>query len=116
MASNTAADLLGRLGDVETRYYLERLPKEHAERIVELLRYPGDTVGGIMTNEVVSVPACFTVKEARLVLPDRLKVPDFVHLIYLVDDDQTRTLRGAASLRDIVMADENKRMEEIMNP
>ena len=116
MAPNTAADLLGRLGDVETRYYLERLPKERAERIVELLRYPEDTVGGIMTNEVVSVPTGLTVREARLVLRDRLKVPDFVHLIYLVEDDETRTLRGAASLRDIVMADENKRMEEIMNP
>ena len=116
MAPNAAADLLGRFGDVETRYYLERVPRQRAERIVELLRYPEDTVGGIMTNDVVSVPASFTVEEARLALRERLKRPDFAHFIYVVEDDQTRTLLGAASLRDIVMTKENKHMEEIMNP
>lgn len=116
MAPNAATDLLGRLGEVETRYYLERLPEQRAERIVELLRYPKDTVGGIMTNDVASVPSSFTVEQARLALRDRLKMPDFAHFIYVVADDQTRTLRGASSLRDIVMIKENKRMEEIMNP
>jgi magnesium transporter len=116
MAPNAAADLLGHFGDFETRYYLERLPEQRAEGIVELLRYPKDTVGGIMTNDVVSVPATFTVEQARLVLRDRLKMPDFAHFIYVVEDDQTRTLRGATSLRNIVMTNENKRVEEIMNP
>jgi CBS domain-containing protein len=116
MAPNAATDLFGRLGEVETRYYLERLPEERADRVVELLRYPKDTVGGIMTNDVVSIPTSFTVEQARIALRDRLKMPDFAHFIYVVADDQTRTLRGAASLRDIVMIKENKRMEEIMNP
>lgn len=117
MAPNAAADLLGRFGgDVETCYYLDRLPKQHGERIVELLRYPEDTVGGIMTNDVVSVRASITVKQARLALRDRLKMPDFAHFIYVVEDDQTRKLRGTVSLRDIVTAKENKHMEQIMNP
>ena len=115
IAPNAAADLLGRFSDVESCYYLERLPKQRSERIIELLRYPEDTVGGIMTNDVVSVPASFTVEQARFALRDRLKIPDFAHFIYVVEDDQTKTLRGAASLRDIVMANDNKRVEEIMN-
>ena len=115
IAPNAAADLLGRFSDVESCYYLERLPKQRSERIIELLRYPEDTVGGIMTNDVVSVPASFTVEQARFALRDRLKIPDFAHFIYVVEDDQTKTLRGAASLRDIVVANDNKRVEEIMN-
>ena len=36
------------------RAVLDRLPPEASARIVELLRYPEDTVGSIMTNDVLS--------------------------------------------------------------
>nr|MBA2586782.1 CBS domain-containing protein [Chthoniobacterales bacterium] len=46
----------------------------------------------------------------------RLKEPDFTYFIYLVEDDETRLLRGTISLRDFVMAEDEQRLEEIMNP
>src|SRR5216683_1298079 len=55
--SDIAADLVGRLDTPLAQCYLNRLPKPHSERIVDLLRYPEDTVGGIMTNDLVTVPA-----------------------------------------------------------
>ena len=33
------------------------MPKTQSERLIELLRYPEDTVGGIMTNDVISARA-----------------------------------------------------------
>ena len=60
------------------RCFLERLPRKQAERIIELLRYPGDTVGGMMTNDVVYVCGNLTVAEARDTLRAPLKNPDFV--------------------------------------
>ena len=53
MAPDIAADLMGRLQTQTMRRYLEHLPEKQCERIIELLRYPEDTVGGIMTNDVV---------------------------------------------------------------
>ncbi len=115
MAPDIAADLVGRLQTSTTRRYLERLPREQSERIIDLLRYPEDTVGGIMTNDVVFVRGSLTVAEARHELRERLKGPDFVFLIYVVDEDERRHLRGWISLRNLLTADDRQKLEEIMD-
>jgi CBS domain-containing protein len=114
MAPDAATDLLGRLPPETTKTCLDRLPAERSNRLLDLLRYPADTVGGIMTSDVVSLPMTLTIAEARLALRERLKEPDFTHFIYIVETDETRVLRGVSSLRDILMADDEKRLEEIM--
>jgi len=116
MAPNAAADLVGRLEPHQAQRYLNKLPPERGGRIVELLRYPEDTAGGIMTNEVVAVPGSLTVDEARQALGDQLTKPDFVYYVYIVGDEQTRRLRGVLTLRDFFLADEKRRLEEVMNP
>jgi magnesium transporter len=116
MAPDIAADLVGRLHSDMGLRYLQGLPKERSERIIQLLRYPEDTVGGIMTNDIVVLPARMSVKEARAALKDKLKEPDFIHFIYVVDDEQARRLRGVITLRDILIADDEQRLKEILNP
>jgi len=116
MAPDLAADLVGRLQTTTMRSYLERLPKLQGERVVELLRYPEDSVGGMMTNDIVFVPAHLTVAEARAALREPLKRPDFVSLVYIVEDEQTRRLRGVISLRSLLTADDEQRLGEIMDP
>lgn len=81
MAPDVAADLVGRLQTDTARRYLGVLAKPQSERIIELLRYPEDTVGGLMTNDVVFAEGNLTVAEARRALRERLKEPDFVNLI-----------------------------------
>lgn len=115
MAPDSATDLLGRLPLDMTTRCLEQLPRERSGRLLELLRYPEDTVGGIMTSDVVCLTMNHTVAEARAALRDRLKEPDFTHFIYIVQSDETRVLRGVSSLRNILVADDKKRLEEIMN-
>ena len=45
-----------------------------------------------------------------------LKDPDFVFLIYIVADEESRRLRGLISIRNLITADDDKRLEEIMDP
>ena len=116
MAPDTAADLVGRLETDTMLHYLERLSRKQSDRITELLRYPEDTVGGIMTNDVVFARANLTVAEAREALRERLKEPDFVILIYIVDDEKTRRLRGLISLRNLLTAEDGQKLEEVMDP
>jgi magnesium transporter len=115
MAPDAATDLLGRLPPDMTKRCLEQLPRKRSASLIELLRYPEDTVGGIMTNDVVCLPMDHTVAEARATLLERLKEPDFTHFIYIVESDETRVLRGVTSLRDILMADDDQLLEEIMS-
>ncbi|HVA25362.1 MAG TPA: CBS domain-containing protein [Chloroflexota bacterium] len=115
MAPDAAADLLGRLKPDRAQHHLETLAPDRSARIVDLLRYPEDSVGGLMTNDVVWAAGSLTVAEARIHLRDRLKEPDFVSYIYIVDDDESQRLRGLVTLRDFVIADDSRRMEDIMN-
>ncbi len=116
MAPNLAADLVGRLDIQLTQRYLNRLPREFADRIVDLLRYPENTVGGIMTNDVVTLSPSLKVGQAREALRERLREPDFVYFLYVVEDQEPHKLRGVISLRHFLMAEDDRSVEEIMNP
>lgn len=116
MAPDIAADLVGRLPTRVMRRYLNKLPEAQCERLTELLRYPEDTVGGIMTNDVISARARLTVGEARQTLSEPLKKPDFVLFVYIIDKENSRRLRGVISLRDLITGDDKQRLEEIMDP
>jgi CBS domain-containing protein len=116
MAPDIAADLIGRLSTKLMRRYLNKLPETQSERLIELLRYPEDTVGGIMTNDVVYARANLTVAKAREKLQESLKTPEFVYFIYIVDNEKSRRLRGVVSLRSLITADDEQQLEEIMDP
>jgi magnesium transporter len=83
---------------------------------VDLLRYPPDAAGGIMTNDVVAAPADWTVDRARSDLAEQLRAPDFVYYVYIVDDLETRRLRGVLTLRELLLADANDRLAGVMRP
>lgn len=116
MAPDNAADLVGRLNVAEMRRYLQNLPKQRSERIIELLRYEEDTVGGIMTNDMVYAPRNLTVAEARQQLREKLKEPDFVFYVYVVESEESRKLSGLLSLRNLLTEDDDTRLEDIMDP
>lgn len=114
MAPDAAADLIGRLYPEQTKRYLERLPQLQRERLIELLRYPEDSVGGVMTNDVVFAPVSLTIGEAREQLRDRLKEPDFIYFIYVVEDEASRRLRGVLSLRKLLVAEAETPLAQVM--
>ncbi|HSL47030.1 MAG TPA: CBS domain-containing protein [Anaerolineales bacterium] len=116
MAPDLAADLVGHLNTRQARRYLNQLPKEAGGRIVELLRYPENTVGGIMANDMVTVSPNLKVSEARDTLREKLKEPDFVYFLYVVEDGSPRRLKGVVTLRQFLVAEDDQTLEEIMNP
>lgn len=116
MAPDAAVDLIGHLNIDDSKRYLEALSEPQRGRLIELLRYPEDTVGGVMTNDVIFAPAGLTRKEARESLRERLKEADFTYFLYVVDDEENRRLQGVISLRQLVIAEDEQRLEEFMNP
>jgi CBS domain-containing protein len=116
MAPDLAVDLLRRLHTQAAQGLLEALPPPRAARVIELLRYPEDVVGGIMTNDVLMVPISLNAGEAREKLRERLLEPDFILFVYVVDDETSLRLRGVISLRALVSAPDSARMGDLMNP
>jgi magnesium transporter len=116
VAPDIAADLVGRLLPSAAREALERLPSVQRDRVVELLRYPENTVGGIMTNDVVAAVADWTIEEARERLRSPLSGPQFIFFVYVISDEETRRLLGVLTLRDLLIADPGEKLADVMNP
>jgi CBS domain-containing protein len=116
MAPDLAADVIGRLNVKVAQQYLNLLPKAAGERILDLLRYPPDTVGGIMTNDVVTVSPKLKIGKARSTLREKLKEPDFVYFVYVVEDGPPHKLCGVLSLRQFLTAQDDQTVEQNMNP
>jgi magnesium transporter len=83
--------------------------------IVELLRYPADTAGGIMTNQLVCMPLSMNVADARRDLKQQMSTTDFVHYLYVVDDMATRHLEGVVALHDFAIAGDEQLVASLMN-
>jgi CBS domain-containing protein len=115
MGAKSVADLLRGLPAESAKTVLERLPKARSAQLVELLRYPEATVGGIMTNDMVSLAFDQTIRDARLRLHERLKRKDFAHFVYVVESESSGVLRGTTSLQDLIVAGDEQRLSEITN-
>jgi magnesium transporter len=115
-APDAAADLLGQVDHSQAKHYLEHLSAKQRERVIELLRYPEDSVGGIMTNDLVCAPERLTIAEARRSLRERLKEPDFINFIYAVNNEEEKLLRGVLSVRLLLTAEDEQPLREVMDP
>jgi CBS domain-containing protein len=116
IAPDDAADVLGRVPPDEVERLLAQLDPAPRDRVVNLLRFPFDTAGGIMTNHVPIVPAALTVAQVRRELAEELREPDFVYYLYAVDSLEGGHLEGVVTLREFALAEEDTPMRELMNP
>ena len=116
MAPDLATDLVGRLQVDTLRRYVAKLPPQQREEIIELLRYPEDSVGGVMTNDLITMSADLTAGEAQEKVTDRIKAVHFTSLIFLLDDEPNGKLLGAVSLRELLTANAETKLKDLMDP
>ena len=86
----------------------------HAASVGELLRYPADTAGGIMTNAMVLVTVDLDMAGARRSIRPDLANPDFVYYVYVVDNLDSRRLQGVLTLRDLLLKDDHELVRDAM--
>lgn len=112
MDPDEAADVIGDLPADKAKEILEHIEKEDADDIQELLGHEEDTAGGLMTNEFIAYQPGITVREAiERFRKDTLEI-EIVYYIYLVDEAER--LIGVASLRDLLLADPETKVSDIM--
>ena len=116
MSPDLATDLLGRLHLDTMRRYITMLPAHRREQIIQLLRYPEDSVGGIMINDLLILPLKMNAGEARKAVSDRIAETEFVALVFVVDDEAERRLRGTLPLRGLLALDPKADLEAEMDP
>jgi magnesium transporter len=108
-----AADILGEISHEDAREILESLEPEESREIAALMKYDAESAGGIMTTELIAVPAHLTCDEAILAVRQRGREVQTFNTIYVVDDENR--LLGTASLRDLILADGQQPVVDIMD-
>ena len=114
MAPDEAADLLQDLSEERREELVELMEKDEAQDVEELLTYDEDSAGGIMTTDLISLPAEFTTQQAIERLRELQPDPQLTYYLYVVDG-QGR-LDGVISLRDLVVAKPEAKLSEVMDP
>ena len=112
MSPDDAADLVADLSESARDEILALMERDEAAEVRELLGYPEDTAGGIMTTEFVAVPATLTAAETI----DRLRElePDAETIYYVYVTDDEGRLVGVLSLRDLIVAPPDTPISEVM--
>ena len=112
MPPDEAADVLNDLLVDKAKEILAQIEKEEAKDIQKLLRYQEDTAGGLMNNVFISYPQETTVKEAIDKLRKDAEEVESVYYIYVADENEK--LRGVVSLRELLLADLDSKLSDIM--
>jgi magnesium transporter len=112
MSPDDAADLVADL-DQETRdEILAHMERDEAEEVQELLGYPEDSAGGIMTTEYVAMPEHLTAGEAIDRLRELEPDAETIYYVYVTTDDGQ--LAGVLSLRDLIVAQPGTPIADVM--
>lgn len=113
MESDDAVDVVSDLSPDRATEVLSQIEEEYSEEIQGLLHYPEDSAGGIMATEYVAINARDTVAEGIEELRrNRDEVGD-IYQFYVIDDD--RVLVGIVSLKEMLLADPNVAIRDVMN-
>ncbi len=107
-----AADALAEVSAERADELLKGLDVEDAEAVRELMAYPEDVAGGMMTNSYIALDARQTAQETIETLRRIAPPAEEIYYLYVVDEDGRLT--GVISLRDLIVAPPTTRLADII--
>jgi magnesium transporter len=112
MDSDDGADILNLLSEKEREGVISHFQDQvKSEQILELLRYEEDTAGGIMAKEYIRANKNWNVVQTINEIRRQAENVEKIYSIYVVNNRQQ--LLGRVSLKKIVLAAEDTRIEDI---
>ena len=116
MPPDEIADILERLPVKTRRQVLALLPPWKMTEVVELMKYPPESAGGVMTTRIPVFSKEETVGRAleKYVIKYQLGLYDKVNNAYIVDSHGR--LVGVVDLRTLMMVPKNKKIGDIAQP
>jgi magnesium transporter len=115
MTPGAAADALEDLDSEVAEQLLARMEPEEAADVQVHLEYDEDSVGRIMTRDLVRVPPDATVAQALETLRSLEEVPDPLLAVYVVEPGDPGALQGLVRLRSLILADPATPLGELMD-
>ncbi|MBR3152875.1 MAG: magnesium transporter [Clostridia bacterium] len=105
-------DLIEEMPSNVVKRILKSVNKSDRKVINELLNYPDDSAGSIMTTEFVDLKEKMSVEEAIAKIKKIGDEKESIYTCYVLDD--TRELVGVVSLRDIILSKPGTSLKDII--
>ena len=115
MSADRRADIFRHLDARPRDRLLAQLDAETKASLAQLLAYPENSAGSIMTTEFVSVPATWTVGETLSHIRMVASTSETIYAIYLLDA-KTKVLLKAVSLRRLITSNPDDAVVSIGPP
>ncbi|WP_010273374.1 magnesium transporter [Paenibacillus senegalensis] len=112
MQNDDLADLLSQLSDEEIEEFLGLMKEEEKQTVQNLMTYPPESAGGIMTNRYVWIRRHYTVKETIEKLKAFAELAENLYYLYVLDEE--KKLVGVVSYRDLLLAEAEDVVESFM--
>ena len=112
MPADEVADILDELEDEKAELLLKEMDMESSQEVRELLEYPDNSVGSLMSTDFISFAPGTTVGDVIEEL--RAKKPEPSELYNLFVTEKNDELIGTFNLRDLVIADPESLVGDIM--
>jgi len=113
MENDDVADILEELPDDEVDRLLSGMRPDEALVVRNLLTYPAETAGRLMTNRFIWVTDESTVGETIEKMRDYIEYSETINYVYVVN--QLSQLVGVISYRDLILASNDERIADVMD-
>lgn len=107
-----AVDLIEEMPANVVRRILQQTDRETRAQINEILKYPKDSAGSLMTTEFVSLHSGITVADAFSAIRRRGIDKETIYNCYVRDDNSR--LIGVVSVKDLLLADPDDEIDTVM--
>ena len=109
-----AVDLIEEMPATLVKRILKHTDPDTRKSINEILKYPEDSAGSIMTIEYVDLKRSMTVSDAFTRIRRTGADKETIYTCYVTDS--TRRLKGVTTVKELLLADENAEIRDIMEP
>ncbi len=113
MSPDDRTDLFEEMPAEIVKKFINFLSPEERKIAIEILNYPPDSVGRLITPDYVQLYEDMTVKEALEHIRKVGVRKETVYHSYVLDRE--KRLRGVVSLKNLVLADPDAKISQIMN-
>ena len=112
MPADERADLFKRFDQKQRDALLPALAQAERENIRQLSAYVEGTAGALMTSDYAMLKKDMTVADAMAALRNEAPDAETIYQAYVVDEQ--RQLLGVVSLRELILADVNSSIKDLM--
>jgi len=113
LSADERTDVIQKMGLHERHRILPKFNPDVRAELEDLLQYPDHTAGGIMTTEFVRLEPKMTVGDALKHIRSVAQEKESIYACYVMDPESDQLL-GAVSLRDLVMAELDRPIVQVM--